>query len=178
MHDLIQQYNLYGSIRWIGRFLPKDASGEVYRVIADRGGVFVQPALFEAFGLTILEAMHSGLPVFATQFGGPSEIIKDTESGFLINPTDQESMIEILNDFFEKVAVEPNYWKTISKNGLKRAQKNFTWDLHCQNLTKLAKVYGFWRYSISGQAKSRLSRYCQLLYQLFFKQRADKILDQ
>jgi len=177
MHDLIRQYDLGGSIRWIGRFLSKDVSGEVYRVMADKGGVFVQPALFEAFGLTILEAMHSGLPVFATQFGGPLEIINDKESGFLINPTDQEALAEKLNRFFEKAAAEPKYWTTISKNGIKRAKKHFTWELHCQNLTKLTKVYGFWRYSISGQAKSRLNRYCQLLYHLFFKQRADKILE-
>lgn len=178
MHDLIQHYGLHGSIRWIGRFLPKEASGEVYRIIAGRRGVFVQPALFEAFGLTILEAMHSGLPVFATQFGGPIEIIQDKESGFLINPTDRESMLEILNSFFERAAAEPTYWTSISKNAIRRAKKHFTWDLHCQNLTKLTKVHGFWRYSISGQAKSRLSRYCLLLYHLFFKQRADKILDQ
>lgn len=175
MHDLIKQYKLHGSIRWIGRFLPKAASGEVYRVIADRGGIFVQPALFEAFGLTILEAMHSGLPVFATQFGGPLEIIEDNISGFLINPTDQEAMIERINGFFRRAGEQPEYWRTISKKGIERAKKHFTWNLHCQKLTRLAKVYGFWRYSISSQAKTRLAKYCQLLYNLYFKPRADKL---
>ena len=175
MHELIQQYDLWGSIRWIGRFLGKEDSGEVYRIMADKGGIFVQPALFEAFGLTILEAMHSGLPVFATQFGGPQEIIEDNISGFLINPTDQTSMIERLNTFWRKVEEDSLYWQTISKKGIKRAQKHFTWDLHCQKLTRLTKVYGFWRYSISGKAKSRLSQYCHLLYHLYFKKKAELI---
>lgn len=175
MHGLIEQYSLQGSIRWIGRFLPKAASGEVYRIMAERGGIFVQPALFEAFGLTILEAMHSGLPVFATQFGGPLEIIEDNRCGFLINPTDQEAMIARMNDFFRQVAVQPDYWHTISKKGIDRAKKYFTWDRHCQKLTRMTKVYGFWRYSMSSQAKTQLTKYCQLLYNLYFKPRADSL---
>ncbi len=177
MHDLIEQYQLHGSIRWIGRFLSKADSGEVYRVIADRRGIFVQPALFEAFGLTILEAMHSGLPVFATQFGGPSEIIEDNISGFLINPTEQMAMLGRINQFFEQVNHDHNIWHQISEAGIARAKERFTWDLHCKKLTRLTKVYGFWRYSISSQAKSRMARYCHLLYHLYYKKRADLIQD-
>ncbi len=172
MHQLIEDHHLHGHIRWIGRFLAKDDSGEVYRIMADRGGIFVQPALFEAFGLTILEAMHSGLPVFATQFGGPLEIIEDGVSGFLINPTHQEEMSGRVLEFLTAAADDPKVWQRISKNGMRRAQRHFTWELHCRRLTRLTKVYGFWRYSISNQAKSRLSQYCHLLYHLFFKERA------
>ncbi len=99
MHALIDEYDLEGNVRWIGKFLSKADTGEAYRIMADRRGVFVQPALFEAFGLTILEAMHSGLPVFATKFGGPQEIIESGKSGFLINPTDAASMIASIEEF-------------------------------------------------------------------------------
>lgn len=34
-----------------------------------------------AFGLTVIEAMTCGLPTFATNHGGPSEIIKHKKSG-------------------------------------------------------------------------------------------------
>jgi len=175
MHQLIEEYSLRGHIRWIGRFLAKEDSGEVYRIMADRRGVFVQPALFEAFGLTILEAMHSGLPVFATRFGGPLEIIEDQVSGFLINPTNPEEMSDRICAFLAAAAEDPKHWLRLSKNGMTRAQKHFTWELHCRRLTRLTKVYGFWRYSISGKAKSRLNQYCHLLYQLFFKERAKMI---
>jgi len=176
MHALIEQYELRGSLRWIGRFLDKEDSGEVYRVIVDRRGIFVQPALFEAFGLTILEAMHSGLPVFATQFGGPLEIIEDQKSGFLINPTHPESMTGKIRDFLRQVSEEQRYWDEISTKARQRAQTHFTWELHCNKLTRFTKVYGFWRYSISGHAKARLSQYCHLLYQLYFKERAAAML--
>ena len=175
MHGLIEKYELTGQIRWLGKFLSKEDTGEVYRVIADRKGIFVQPALFEAFGLTILEAMHSGLPVFATQFGGPQEIIEDGKSGFLINPTDYDSMTEKLYGFIVKSLKNQKHWENLSKRGMKRAQTNFTWELYCNRLTRLTKVYGFWRYSTSEQAKSRLAQYCHLLYHLFFITRANRI---
>ena len=41
---------------------------------ADKKGAFVQPALYEAFGLTVIEAMSCGLPTFATIRGGPAEV--------------------------------------------------------------------------------------------------------
>lgn len=33
-------------------------NGEMYRLIADTGGAFVQPALYEAFGLTVVEVRN------------------------------------------------------------------------------------------------------------------------
>ena len=42
---------------------------------ADKHGAFVQPALYEAFGLTVVEAMSCGLPTFATNQGGPAEVL-------------------------------------------------------------------------------------------------------
>jgi sucrose synthase len=152
-------------------------AGEVYRIMADRRGIFVQPALFEAFGLTILEAMHSGLPVFATQFGGPLEIIENGESGILINPTSHEEMTDKISEFFEGCRIDPGLWSGYSRKGIARAQGHFTWELHCRRLTRLTKVYGFWRYSISDKARSRMTQYCHLLYQLFFKERARKMLE-
>jgi sucrose synthase len=177
MHELIERYDLQGSLRWIGRMLGAADAGEVYRIMADRRGIFVQPALFEAFGLTILEAMHSGLPVFATQFGGPLEIIENGNSGILINPTIAEDMSEKIVTFFDECQNDSRVWQGFSRNGMTRAQTHFTWELHCRRLTRLTKVYGFWRYSISDKAKSRMSQYCHLLYQLFFLERAGKIRD-
>lgn len=175
MHDILNRYQLHGQVRWIGKFLGKAETGEAYRLVADRRGVFVQPALFEAFGLTILEAMHSGLPVFATQFGGPLEIIEHEDSGFLINPTDPAAMTARLEEFFYHCAENPRHWQGFSKRALERAQAKFTWQRHCGKLARLTKVYGFWRYSTSQQAKMRLNQYSEVLYHLFYKERAEKI---
>ena len=56
MHMLIENYKLKGQIRWIAAQTDRQRNGELYRCIADTKGAFVQPALYEAFGLTVIEA--------------------------------------------------------------------------------------------------------------------------
>ncbi|XP_074382766.1 sucrose synthase-like [Apium graveolens] len=73
---------------------------ELYRCIADTKGGFVQPAFYEAFGLTVIEAMTCGLPTFATLHGGPAEIIVHGQSGFHIDPYHGEQAAKILVNFF------------------------------------------------------------------------------
>lgn len=55
---------------------------------AARGGVFVNPALHEPFGLTLIEAAAAGVPVVATANGGPAEIVARLRHGTLVDPRD------------------------------------------------------------------------------------------
>jgi sucrose synthase len=177
LYRIIEQYNLQGKIRWLGVRLSKTDSGEVYRVIADHQGIFVQPALFEAFGLTILEAMISGLPTFATQFGGPLEIIQDQVNGFYINPTHlEETATKILN-FVSKCEQNPNYWYEISQQAINRVYSTYTWKIHSNKLLSLARIYGFWNF-ISKQNREDLLRYIEALFHLIYKPRAQQLLEQ
>jgi sucrose synthase len=177
MYRIIDQYNLHGKIRWLGIRLPKSDSGEIYRVIADRRGVFVQPALFEAFGLTILEAMISGLPTFGTQFGGPLEIIQDGVNSFYINPTNLEETAQKLLDFVSKCDQNPNYWLEISNKAMARVYSTYTWKIHTTKLLSLARIYGFVNF-ISKEQREDLLRYVEALFYLIFKPRAKELLAQ
>jgi len=58
-----------------------------YRVCAKRNSVFVLPAIYEPFGLAIIEAAACGLKIVATKNGGPAEILSNGE-GLLIDPDD------------------------------------------------------------------------------------------
>ena len=53
MHRLIEEHGLDGQLRWLVAQKNRVRNGELYRVIADSHGAFVQPALYEAFGLTV-----------------------------------------------------------------------------------------------------------------------------
>ncbi len=177
MYRLIEQYNLHGKIRWLGVRLPKADSGEIYRVIADHKGIFVQPALFEAFGLTILEAMISGLPTFGTQFGGPLEIIQDRVNGFYINPTNLEETAEKIVEFVSKCQSNPNYWEEISHQGIDRVYSTYTWKIHTTKLLSLARIYGFWNFT-SKETREDMQRYLESLFYLMYKPRAQELLEQ
>lgn len=59
---------------------------------AAQGGVFVNPALHEPFGLTLIEAAEAGVPVVATCHGGPTEIIATIGHGLLVDPRDETAI--------------------------------------------------------------------------------------
>ncbi|MEA5578486.1 sucrose synthase [Anabaena sp. UHCC 0451] len=177
LYHIIDEYNLHGKIRWLGVRLTKSDSGEIYRVIAERQGIFVQPALFEAFGLTILEAMISGLPTFATQFGGPQEIIQDQVNGFYINPTNLEETADKILEFVTKCEDNANYWSEISQQAINRVYSTYTWKIHTTKLLSLARIYGFWNFS-SKENREDLLRYLEALFYLIYKPRAQQLLEQ
>ncbi|MGH1393951.1 MAG: sucrose synthase [Trichormus sp.] len=176
LYHIIDEYNLHGKIRWLGVRLSKNDSGEVYRVIADHQGIFVQPALFEAFGLTILEAMISGLPTFATQFGGPLEIIQNKVNGFYINPTHLEETAQKILEFVSKCEENPQYWNVVSQQAIDRVYSTYTWKIHTTKLLSLARIYGFWNFT-SKEKREDLLRYIESLFYLIYKPRAQQLLE-
>ncbi|NJN38740.1 MAG: sucrose synthase, partial [Acaryochloridaceae cyanobacterium CSU_3_4] len=175
LYHIIDQYNLHGKIRWLGVRFSKQDSGEVYRVIADRQGIFVQPALFEAFGLTVLEAMISGLPTFATRFGGPLEIIQDGCNGFYVNPTHTAEMANKLLEFASQCQQDPSYWQRISERAVDRVYSTYTWKIHTNRLLSLAKIYGFWNYA-SKENREDILRYIETIFHLLYKPMAKQLL--
>lgn len=177
MHELINRYNLHDKIRWIGKLFRKDEAGEVYRIIADRKGIFIQPALFEGFGLTVLEAMVSGLPVFATKYGGPLEIIQNDISGFHIDPTSTKDTTGKLVGFLNEINADPKVWDQISKNAVKRVNEKYNWKLYSQRLLSLAKLYGFWKFSTKLDYTG-IEAYLDLIYHSLFRPRAEKLLEE
>ncbi|MGG6298085.1 sucrose synthase [Leptolyngbya sp. AN02str] len=177
LYRTIDEYNLHGKVRWLGMRLSKGDSAEVYRIIADREGVFVQPALFEAFGLTVLESMITGLPTFATRFGGPLEIIQDRVSGFYVNPTQPEEMAEIILEFVSKCDQNPDYWNQVSQRAIARVYSTYTWKIHTTRLLSLARIYGFWNYTTKeNNEREDMLRYIETLFHLLFKPRAKNLL--
>jgi sucrose synthase len=176
MHSIINEHNLSNKIRWIGKLFRKDQTGEFYRVIADRKGIFVQPALFEGLGLTVLEAMRSGVPVFGTMYGGPQEIIEDGRSGFHIDPVNaKETTIKIIN-FLNRVAKEPAYWDKISSNAIQRVDREYNWKQYASSLISLANIYGFWKFT-SNIEMTEMNAYLDIIYHLLYKPRVADVMN-
>ncbi|KAG7627226.1 putative sucrose synthase [Arabidopsis thaliana] len=174
MYELIEEYKLNGQFRWISSQMNRVRNGELYRYICDTKGAFVQPALYEAFGLTVVEAMTCGLPTFATCNGGPAEIIVHGKSGFHIDPYHGDKAAESLADFFTKCKHDPSHWDQISLGGLERIQEKYTWQIYSQRLLTLTGVYGFWKH-VSNLDRLESRRYLEMFYALKYRPLAQAV---
>ncbi|PIN24830.1 Glycosyltransferase [Handroanthus impetiginosus] len=174
MHRLIEKYELTGQIRWIAAQTDRNRNSELYRCIADTKGAFVQPALYEAFGLTVIEAMNCGLPTFATNQGGPAEIIVDRISGFHIDPNNGDESSNKIADFFERCQRDSRYWNRMSRTGLKRIYECYTWKIYANKVLNMGLVYGFWK-QLNRVQKQAKQRYIDVFYNLQFRQLAKNL---
>ena len=90
-----------------------------------------------------VQAMTCGLVTFATDKGGPVEIIEQNKSGFNIDPYSGEAAAELMADFFEKCAKEEDHWSQMSKGAIERIQKHYTWKIYAERLMTLSRVYRY-----------------------------------
>jgi sucrose-phosphate synthase len=122
---LIDAYDLYGCVA-----LPKrhrsDEIPEIYRAVSAGRGVFINPALTEPFGLTLLEAAASGLPLVATENGGPVDIIANCSNGILVDPLDASAIAAALL----QLLTGREAWDEASRNGLAGVRRHYTWQAH------------------------------------------------
>ncbi len=124
---LIDRYDLYGKIAYPKRIVPSELP-DLYRYAESLKGVFVNPALTEPFGLTLLEAGATGLPIVATNDGGPREIIRNCKNGLLIDPLNNEEIEHALL----RTLTEPEQWAEWSANGIKGTREHYSWANHAR----------------------------------------------
>jgi sucrose-phosphate synthase len=131
---LIDAHDLYGRVA-----MPKHHEAQdvpvLYRMAKRSAGVFVLPTLFELFGLTLIEAAASGLPLVATDRGGPKEIVAHCENGLLFDPED----IREMSNTIESALTDKSRWKRWSKNGIRRARERYSWDTHVREYVSTAR---------------------------------------
>lgn len=118
--------------------------------------------------------MSSGLPTFATRYGGPLEIIEDGVSGFHLDPNYGEQAAGRLADFFRRCREDPDYWERISEAALQRVEAHYTWKRYAESMMTLSRVYGFWKY-VTDLERTETRRYLQMFYGLQFRPLAARI---
>ena len=122
---LSDRHNLYGSVAYPKQHRRAQVPA-FYRWAAQRGGLFVNPALTEPFGLTLLEAAACGLPMVSTDDGGPRDIHARCDNGLLVDVTDAGALQESL----ERAAKDPLCWRRWSDNGVEAVSRHYSWDAH------------------------------------------------
>ncbi|MGJ3249421.1 MAG: HAD family hydrolase [Elainellaceae cyanobacterium] len=124
---LIDYYDLYGKVAYPKQHQSDDVPN-FYRYATQTQGVFINPALTEPFGLTLIEATACGLPIVATADGGPRDITAACQNGILINPLD----IQDIQTALRTVLSDSEKWHRWSKNGIHHVKENFSWTSHVE----------------------------------------------
>lgn len=123
--SLIDVYDLHGKVAYPKSHQPDDVP-DIYRMVAKSRGVFVNPAFTEPFGLTLLEAAASGVPLVATNDGGPRDIIANCQNGLLIDPLDHN----LIEQALLRVLTDNEQWDRWAEQGISGAHEHYSWKHH------------------------------------------------
>jgi glycosyltransferase involved in cell wall biosynthesis len=82
---LSEELSIGGAVKFLG--FQKDVTSFLQEADA-----FVLPSFSEGFSIALVEAMLCGLPAIVTKIGGPAEIVKEGQTGFLIDPYSEEEL--------------------------------------------------------------------------------------
>ena len=129
---LMDKYDLYGKIAIPKRHDFEHEVPELYRIAAEKKGVFVNSALTEPFGLTLIEAAACGLPIVAPDDGGPQDIVKNCQCGILVDTTDTKAIA----DAVKQIITDSEKWKQYSKAGIMNIRQHYTWASHANSYMK------------------------------------------
>lgn len=122
LEQLAQSLGLGARIEFVGY----KSQPEAAQILRD-SDVFVLPSLCECGGAVVLEAMASGLPVIATNWGGPADYV-DAYCGILIDPTSKDGFISGLASAMTRLAGSPDLRRQMGQAGRRRAESDFVWD--------------------------------------------------
>ncbi len=154
---LLDKYDLYGKMAVPKKHDVEYEVPELYRIAAESHGIFVNPSFTENFGLTLIEAAASGLPVVSTNHGGPTSIINNLKNGLLVEVTDEKNIA----DAILKILENPDLWNQFSKNGIENVAKYYSWEVHVETylntVKKLLTTRKSKKYVISDVGKKLLN---------------------
>ncbi|MEJ2345703.1 MAG: HAD-IIB family hydrolase [Gammaproteobacteria bacterium] len=157
---LIDRYDLYGQAAYPKHHQPHDVP-DLYRIATQTKGAFINPALTEPFGLTLIEAAASGLPIVATEDGGPRDIVSHCRNGVLIDPLDSDAM----GDALLQAVSDRAQWQKWSRSGLRGVAQHYSWEGHVNKyLRRVRKVLTRGRHAhVDRSPRSRLPSVERLL---------------
>jgi len=107
---------------------------DVNKILSESDLLVMPSSVSESFGLVILEAMASGVPVIAANSGGPAEIVKHNETGYLFEINNLDSLILYLHKFFN---LDSDKISEMKKNCRREAESKYNLE---NNANKIKQI--------------------------------------
>jgi glycosyltransferase involved in cell wall biosynthesis len=126
MHELVERLGLAEHVSWLGE------RGDVPELMAAMD-VLLLPSWEEPFGRSVIEAMAMGVPVVATNIGGPAEIIEAGTDGCLVAPREPQRWAEAIRE----LADQPGLRAQMGRAGRSKAEQRFSLQAHVKAIVEL-----------------------------------------
>ncbi|MDO7841894.1 HAD-IIB family hydrolase [Sphingomonas immobilis] len=144
----LDAHNLYGQMAIPKRHSQADIAS-LYALTHETGGVFVNPALTEPYGLTLTEAALHGVPVVATCHGGPADIVATLRHGRIADPRNPRAFADAIRALLSN-RIE---WARASAEGRYRSE---TLDWHSYAASFVALVKGLTAQALAAASAKKL----------------------
>ena len=105
------------------------------QTLAAKCSIGIFPSRIESFGLSVVEAMATGLPVIAARGGAVPENIKDGVTGTLVPVNNSDALAEAIN----KALTNPQYSETMAIAAKSAVKKKFSWDRAADSMIEIYK---------------------------------------
>jgi glycosyltransferase involved in cell wall biosynthesis len=115
LRELTERLGLSNRVNFLGD------TGDIPSILS-KMDVFVLPSTYEAFPVSLLEAMSSGVAVLATDVDGVPELIDDGITGALVPPCDVEKLATALKELL----ADDNLRETLARAGASHVRNGFT----------------------------------------------------
>jgi glycosyltransferase involved in cell wall biosynthesis len=96
--------------------------------------VFVMPSIKEEFGVSAVEAEAVGVPIVASKVGGIPEVVKNNETGVLVEPRDPKAIADAVIYLLKN----PHIRLKMGLAGRRHVEENFNWE---KNVDEMEKLY-------------------------------------
>jgi glycosyltransferase involved in cell wall biosynthesis len=94
--------------------------------------LYVHLAIIEPYGIVLVEAMASSLPIVASRVGGIPEVVAENKTAILVNPADSEQLTKGIERFYNDSSMREKYGRT----GFERFDRNFKMDTMIDRIEK------------------------------------------
>jgi glycosyltransferase involved in cell wall biosynthesis len=95
--------------------------------------LFVLPSMDEGLPMALLECMAAGTPVIATRVGAVEKVVRDGETGLLVNPGDQTA----LNSAVLRLLEDRNLAQSLGAKGQRRVREHFSSEAMARNYLEI-----------------------------------------
>ncbi|ABP49963.1 glycosyl transferase, group 1 [Pyrobaculum arsenaticum DSM 13514] len=126
----------YAKANNLGVVFTGSIDSDMLRYVYSCSHVLVLPSYFEAFGMVLIEAMASGIPVIGSRAGGIPDIIEEGVNGFTFPVGDDVTLAEKLYTLL----TDESLHKNMANAARSIAVTRYSWKIVAKKLLKLYEI--------------------------------------